>query len=80
MKVRRPHFDFSDALPHWCPDLEFGTAWNAASMVLPTLEPFLNRVMIKARSEIKGADPASVALNRTLLLFEHKPLNLFSIF
>jgi predicted metal-dependent hydrolase len=69
MKVRRPHFDFSDALPHWCPDLEFGAAWNAASMILPILEPFLNRVMIKARSEINGADAASVALKEELAIF-----------
>jgi len=69
MKVRHPRFDFSEALPHWCPDLEFGATWNAASMMLPTLEPFLNRVMIKVRSEIKGTDTDSITLKEELATF-----------
>ena len=69
MKVRTPHFDFSEALPQWCSDREFGATWNAASLLLPTLEPFLNRVIMRARSELKCTDASSLALKEELAVF-----------
>jgi len=52
MKVRKPPFDFEHALPHWSWHREFAQAFNAASTTLPHLEPYLNRVIRKARDEM----------------------------
>lgn len=52
MIVRKPQFDFEHALPHWSWHREFAQAFNAASTTLPHLEPYLNRVIRKARDRI----------------------------
>lgn len=69
MKVRRPKFDFSDALPDWCIDREFGATWNASSMMLPTLEPFMNKVVMRVRNELDGEDARTEALKEELAIF-----------
>lgn len=58
MKVRKPPFVFERALPHWSHHREFAQANNAASTTLPQLEPYLNRVMRKARAELPAAADA----------------------
>lgn len=56
MKYRNVSIDFSRALPHWSPaEPEFSQRQNAASTVLPHLEPYLNKVMRRA-SEQLGSD------------------------
>ena len=52
MKVRKPDFQFEHALPHWSWHREFAQANNAASTTLPQLEPYLNRVMRKAKEAL----------------------------
>lgn len=49
MKVRLPKFDFSKALPHWSPSLEFSQIYNAGSTVPAHIEPYLVKVMVKAK-------------------------------
>lgn len=69
MRIRQPDFDFSQTRAHWAPNLEFAQTQNAASLGIPALEKFLNRVMAKARKEIHGDDPASVALRADIKTF-----------
>jgi predicted metal-dependent hydrolase len=60
--IRKPSFDFSRSKPHWAPEWEFATMFNAQSMLFPPLERYLNRVMALARTKIKGDAPEDVAL------------------
>jgi uncharacterized protein len=61
MKVRKPNFAFETALPHWSWHREFAQANNAASTTLPQLEPYLNRVMRKAKERIPGDQQQLIA-------------------
>lgn len=57
MRVRMPSFDFSDSIGRWMPRApEMAQLLNANSIVIPHLERFLNRVMARARAELKGDD------------------------
>jgi len=69
MRVRQPKFDFSQSPAIWTRIPEFAQIQNAASVGIPPLERFLNRVMAKARKEIVGDDPASVALRADITTF-----------
>jgi len=69
MRVRQPEFDFSQSHAHWAPNREFAQRQNAASLCIPPLERFLNRVMAKARKEIKGDDADSAALRADITTF-----------
>lgn len=69
MRVRQPKFDFSESRAVWAPVREFAHTQNGASVGIPALERFLNRVMAKARKEITGDDPASVALRADITTF-----------
>lgn len=59
MKARFPKFDFSDVNPHWAPNVEFAQGFNASSLIPAHVEPFLLKVMKRAREQI---DPAKVQL------------------
>jgi len=61
MQVRTPNFHFERALPHWAPNREFAHANNAGSTTLPVLEPYLNRVMRKAREQLPSGSTALIA-------------------
>lgn len=69
MRVRQPKFDFSQSPAIWAQVPEFAQTQNGASVGIPALERFLNRVMAKARKEIVGDDPASVALRADITTF-----------
>ncbi len=69
MRVRRPKFDFSQTPAHWTANPEFAQSMNAASSFIPHLERFLNQVMERARADIEGDDPASVALRDDIATF-----------
>lgn len=69
MRVRQPTFDFTHSRAHWAPNAEFAQTQNGASVGIPPLERFLNRVMARARKEIVGDDPASVALRADITTF-----------
>jgi uncharacterized protein len=66
MKARFPKFDFSNLRAHWAPNLEFAQRANAASLIPAYIEPFLLKVMMKAKKQI---DPAKVSLHHDLDIF-----------
>jgi len=69
MRVRQPQFDFSNTRAHWAPIPEMAQMSNGSSIGIPALERFLNKVMARARAEIKGDDPASVKLRNDVAIF-----------
>lgn len=66
MQVRFPKFDFSKVRPHWAPDLEFAQTYNAGSTVPAHIEPFLVKVMVKARGLLP---PERTELHKDLDIF-----------
>ena len=66
MKVRFPKFDFSGIRAHWAPNPEFAQRANAASLIPAYIEPYLLKVMIKAKPLI---DPAKTQLIEDLDIF-----------
>ncbi|HQR02762.1 MAG: metal-dependent hydrolase [Proteobacteria bacterium] len=56
MHARKPDLDFSRSLPHWARSREFSHMFNGISIVIMELEPFLNRVMRKAREALPESD------------------------
>ena len=56
MKVRFPKFDFSTLRAHWAPNWEFAQFANAASLVPAHIEPYLLKVMMKAKPLIDARD------------------------
>lgn len=76
MKARKPPFDFERALPHWSHHHEFAQANNAASTSLPQLEPYLNRVMRKARDALP---PQADALRADIDLFIRQEANHYQL-
>ena len=69
VRVRQPAFDFSQTNARWSPNVEYAHRQSGLSLTIPGLERFLNRVMAKARSQIKGDDPASVKLRAEISTF-----------
>lgn len=62
MIVRKPLFNFKKSLPHWnASEPEFSQINNSASTILPHLEPYLIKVLKKAREYLKeGQDDALI--------------------
>lgn len=52
MRVRSPAIDFANVRPDWAPNREFAQYYNAASTVPAHIEPFLVKVMMRARDEL----------------------------
>ena len=70
MRVRMPKFDFTNTTGRWMPAApEMGQILNANSIVIPHLERFLNRVMARARAEIRGDDAESVRIRNDISTF-----------
>lgn len=70
MRVRMPSFDFSASTGRWMPRApEMAQLLNSNSIVIPHLERFLNRVMARARAEIKGDDAESVRIRADISTF-----------
>lgn len=70
MQIRVPDIDFSKVAPIWAPgNPGFGHRYDAASILLPYLEPYLIRVMrdVQQRLREKGLDTADI--NRDIELF-----------
>ncbi len=57
MRARQPALDFGASLPHWTRDIELSHMLNGISVVVMELEPFMNRVMRRARNELPADDP-----------------------
>lgn len=66
MKVRFPKFDFSSFDPHWAPVGEFAQTFNAGSTVPAHIEPYLVKVMMRARDLI---DPEDTKLRSDVDIF-----------
>ena len=66
MKVRFPKFDFANIRAHWAPNQEFAQRANAASLIPAYIEPYLLKVMIKAKPMI---DPGKTRLVEELDIF-----------
>lgn len=66
MKVRFPKFDFSGLRAHWAPSPEFSQRYNAASTVPAHIEPYLVKVMMKARRVLA---PSHSKLHQDLDIF-----------
>lgn len=52
MKVRTLAIDYSKVKPHWAPNPEFAQQRNATSLIPVHVEPYLVKVMIKAREAL----------------------------
>lgn len=57
MIVRSPVFDFSKVHPRWAPNVEFAHGRNAASIIPSHIEPYLLKIMRKARPEFEQTNP-----------------------
>lgn len=57
MQVRYPPMNFADVQPHWAPNKEFAQQYNAFSLVPAYIEPFLVKVMMRAKQELQKQDP-----------------------
>ncbi|NWG52138.1 MAG: metal-dependent hydrolase [Hydrogenophilaceae bacterium] len=66
MKVRYPAMDFARIRPHWAPHIEFVQRANASSTIPSHVEPYLVKVMLKAKAEL---DPSETALHEDLAVF-----------
>ena len=66
MKVRYPRLDFSQVRPHWAPNIEFAQRANASGLIPTYVEPYLVKVMLKAKPLI---DPAKTRLHADLTVF-----------
>lgn len=66
MKVRYPNFDFAAVKAHWAPCIEFAQRANASSIIPSYVEPYLVKVMLKARPQIR---PSETALDQDVVVF-----------
>jgi predicted metal-dependent hydrolase len=55
MKVRRLKIDFSKVKPHWAPNIEFAQHENAGGLTPAHVEPYLIKVMYKAKAELPAS-------------------------
>lgn len=79
MRPRRPGFDFTSSLPHWNPSIEFSQMQNGGSLILPSLEPFLNKVMARARKELTGDDAKTQKLRADINIFIRQEANHYTL-
>lgn len=67
--VRKPLLEFQRVLPHWNPiEPEFSQINNAASTVLPHLEPYLIKVLRQAGRALNPIDDASLLADIDLFI------------
>ena len=66
MRTRFPKFDFSSSPAHWTKNPEFAQKANAASLIPAYIEPFLLKVMQRAREKI---DPSKKQLLSDIDIF-----------
>jgi predicted metal-dependent hydrolase len=66
MQARFPKFDFSRFRAHWAPNPEFAQSYNAFSIVPAYIEPYLVKVMTRAKRQL---DPAYATLHGEMKIF-----------
>lgn len=69
MRVRRPKLNFSTTPARWAAIPEFSQSMNAASLWIPHLERFLNRVMAEARKSLAAKDKLTSQLDADIRAF-----------
>lgn len=57
MKSRKPPLDFTSSLPAWAPNREFAHLFNAISIIIMQLEPYLNKTAARIRARLDEDDP-----------------------
>lgn len=67
MKVRYPKLDFSSVRAHWSPHIEFVQRANASSIIPSYVEPYLVKVMLKAKQEL-GPDERELIEELTIFV------------
>jgi len=75
MRPRKPDFDFSNSHAHWAPNPEFAQLYNAASVPIPYLERFLNKVMARAAAKLDGEDETTKSLRADIRAFIRQESN-----
>lgn len=66
MEIRVPNMRYDAVEAHWAPDREFAQTLNGSSMIPAHLEPYLVKVMRRAKAAL---DPKHVALHKDLAVF-----------
>lgn len=56
MQVRFPTFDSTKFRPHWAPNPEFAQSYNSFSIVPAHIEPYLVKVMMRARKALPAGN------------------------
>jgi len=79
MKARRPKFDFSTTSAHWCKTPEFAQGMNAASLWIPHLERFLNRVTARALTTLDPEAPDTTRLKADARSFIRQESNHYAL-
>ena len=62
LTVRKPKIDFVHAAAHWAPNREFAQSQNAASLMPVHVEPYLIKVMIRAK-ELLGPEHSALKVD-----------------
>lgn len=57
MKVRKLEVDFATVQPHWSKYIEFAQSMNATSTVPTAVEPYLAKVLARARKQLAQSNP-----------------------
>lgn len=57
MKARVPNLSFSQTLPAWSSNREFAHMFNAFSIIIMQLEPYLNKTAARIRAQLAEHDP-----------------------
>lgn len=71
MKVRSPGMDFSKIRPHWARIPEFAQSYNAFSIVPAHIEPYLMKVMRRAKDVL---DPEHARLHDDIAVFNKQEM------
>jgi uncharacterized protein len=71
MKVRVPNWDFSKIRAKWAPVPEFAQSYNAFSIVPAHIEPYLMKVMRRAKDVL---DPKHVKLHDDIAIFNKQEM------
>lgn len=66
MKVRIPKMKYDSLRAHWSPNAEFAQIQNGQSLLPAYIEPYLVKVMVKAKESL---DPANTKLHADLAIF-----------
>ena len=80
IRIRRPRLDYADSPRNWMPaNPDFGYRLNGGSLTLPHLEPYLIRVMRRARAALLETCPERADLLADIDAFNGQEANHFKL-